>query len=431
MTKDVHGGGNRLGEAVRARREAVALLASDLVRMPTPNPPGENYAEALGILESRLVGCGFEVTVLRAGGTPGDSDRYPRLNLVARREGGRPGPTVHFNGHIDVVPAGRGWSVDPWGGEIRDGRVYGRGACDMKGGIAAAVVAVEAFLEASPRFPGAIEISATADEETGGYGGVGFLAKKGFFRPPRVDHVIIPEPLDKHRICLGHRGVWWGELETLGEIAHGSMPFLGTCAIRHMGAVLHAIETELVPALAARRTAMPVVPPAARASTINLNGVHGGAAEGFDGLPSPCVPDSCRLVVDRRFPLEETVESVRAEFSALVERVAATRERFGWRLRDLMTVEPAMTRADAPVAAAVAAAIAEVLGRPPEYVVSPGTYDQKHVVRHGHLDGCIAYGPGRLELAHRPDEFVAIDDMVEAADVMARALDRLLHDRAA
>ncbi len=153
-----------------------------------------------------------------------------------------------------MVEAGAGWSFDPFGGAVRDGRVYGRGACDMKGGLATAIVAVETFLALYPDHPGAIEISGTADEESGGYGGVAYLADKGIMARPRIDHVIIPEPLNKDRVCLGHRGVWWAEIETKGRIAHGSMPFLGDSAIRHMGAVLDAFEEELYPALASRRT---------------------------------------------------------------------------------------------------------------------------------------------------------------------------------
>ncbi len=112
----------------------------------------------------------------------------------------------------------------------------------MKGGIAAAVVAVEALLDSGIELPGALEISGTVDEESGGYGGVAYLAERGWFSKPRVDHVIIPEPLNVDRVCIGHRGVWWAEIETLGRIAHGSMPFLGDSAIRHMSAVLEKFE---------------------------------------------------------------------------------------------------------------------------------------------------------------------------------------------
>ncbi len=203
----------------------------------------------------------------------GDSDRYPRVNVVARFDGRTRGSTVHFNSHIDVVEAGDGWTVDPFAGVIKDGRVYGRGACDMKGGLAASIIAVEAFMDVNPDFPGAIEISGTVDEESGGFGGVAYLAGRAISPKPKVDHVIIPEPLNKDRICLGHRGVWWAEIETKGEMAHGSMPFLGDCAVRHMGAVIHAFEEELFPALDQKRTRMPVVPEGARRSTMNINAI--------------------------------------------------------------------------------------------------------------------------------------------------------------
>jgi succinyl-diaminopimelate desuccinylase len=245
---------------VEDKRADVVELTRDLIRIPTVNPPGEAYTPCAELIGNRLARRGFHVRYLRGEDTPGDSARYPRTNVVARIEGKRPGPCVHFNSHIDVVEAGHGWTVDPFGGEVKDGKVFGRGACDMKGGLAASIVAVEALLEAFPDFPGAIEISGTVDEESGGFGGVAYLASLGLFSKPRVDHVIIPEPLNKDRICLGHRGVWWAEIETKGSIAHGSMPFLGDCAVRHMGAVLDRFETELYPKLASKRTEMPVAP---------------------------------------------------------------------------------------------------------------------------------------------------------------------------
>jgi succinyl-diaminopimelate desuccinylase len=278
-----------------------------------------------------------------------------------------------------------------------------------------------------PDFPGAIEISGTVDEESGGFGGVAHLAALGYFSRPKVDHVIIPEPLNKDRICLGHRGVWWAEIETKGEIAHGSMPFLGDNAVRHMGAVLAAFEADLFPALDRKRTTMPVVPPGARRSTMNINSVHGGQTDDFrPGLPSPTVPDRCRLTIDRRFLLEEKIDDVKSEVTSILERLKREREKFDYDIRDLMEVQPTMTERDAPVVKAVAQGIMEVFDREPDYVISPGTYDQKHVARIGGLYDCIAYGPGILDLAHRPDEWVGIDDMIESAKVMAIGLDVLL-----
>jgi succinyl-diaminopimelate desuccinylase len=420
----------RLTERIDAARDDLVELTQAFIRIPTLNPPGDCYLEICEFLANKLIPRGFEVKLLRAEGTPGDSDKYPRWNVIARREGKRPGACVHFNSHTDVVEGGHGWTYDPFGGTVANGRVYGRGACDMKGGLAASIIAVEAFLETYPDFAGAIEISGTADEETGGYGGVAWLAEQGYFSPDRVQHVIIPEPLNKDRVCLGHRGVWWAEIETHGRIAHGSMPFLGDCAVRHMGAVLSEMEKTLYPALAARRTAMPVVPEGARHSTMNINSFHGGQAEpeeGYTGFPSACVPDSARMVVDRRYLIEETAENVQAEIVDLLERVKADRTGFSYDVRELWHVSPTMTDREAPVVRSVAGAIESVLRKKPEYVVSPGTYDHKHIDRIGRLKDCIAYGPGILDLAHQPDEYVGIDDMVESAKVMALALCELFH----
>lgn len=419
-----------LAETIDGAVDDLVELTVDLIRFPTINPPGEAYTPCAEFLGRRLASRGFSVEYVRGEGTPGDSDRYPRTNVIGRVEGTRAGPTVHFNSHIDVVEPGEDWTLDPFAGIVAGGRVYGRGACDMKGGLAASVIAVEAFLAHNPDFPGAIEISGTVDEESGGFGGVAYLAEKGYFSKPRIDHVIIPEPLNKDRICLGHRGVWWAEIETKGEIAHGSMPFLGDCAVRHMSAVLEAFERELFPALDRKETRMPVVPEGARRSTLNLNAIHGGQTDDFrPGLPSPNVPDWCRLTIDRRFLLEENIEAVKGEVVAILERLKRERPRFDYEIRDLMEVQPLMTEPDAPVVSAVAEAIRAVFDREPAYVISPGTYDQKHMARIGHLYDCIAYGPGILDLAHRPDEWVGIQDMVDSAKVMAIGLDLLLNGK--
>lgn len=415
-------GMDRLMAEIEARRADLVGLTQDLVRIPTLNPPGARYRDICEYLAARLAPQGFEVDFVRAIGAPGDSDAFPRWNLVARVGGD--GPCVHFNSHHDVVEVGHGWTRDPFGGVVEGDRVYGRGACDMKGGLAASVIAVEAFRAAHPGHRGAVEISATADEESGGYGGVAYLAQHGYFAKGRVDHVIIPEPLNKDRICLGHRGVWWAEIETEGRIAHGSMPFLGDSAIRHMGAVLAEIEERLYPVLAGRLTAMPVVPEGARAATLNINSVHGGQDEG-DGLPAPCVADRCRIVIDRRWLIEESVEAVKAEMRAVVDRVAERRG-FAFTMRDLFEVAPVMADRDAAVVRSTAAAVERVLGRHPEFVASPGTYDQKHIDRIGKLKDCIAYGPGLLHLAHQPDEWVGIGDMEDSAKVMALVLKDLL-----
>ena len=119
---------------IAAREHELIALTQALVRIPTVNPPGDAYEACARALGERLRQRGFAVEYIRAKGAPGDSDSHPRINVVARREGTRPGPCVHFNSHIDVVEAGSGWTFDPFGGQVAHGRVYGRGTCDMKGG---------------------------------------------------------------------------------------------------------------------------------------------------------------------------------------------------------------------------------------------------------------------------------------------------------
>ncbi|GAA6175923.1 acetylornithine deacetylase/succinyl-diaminopimelate desuccinylase family protein [Sulfitobacter pacificus] len=418
-----------LSEAIAAKRDDLIALTQDLIRIPTLNPPGQDYLLICEYLDKRLSAHGFETQMIRAFGTPGDSEKYPRWNIIARRDGKHAGECVHFNSHTDVVEVGAGWTFDPFGAEISDGKIYGRGTCDMKGGLAASIIAAETFIELHPDFAGAIEISGTADEETGGYGGVAYLAEHGHFSPDKVQHVIIPEPLNKDRICLGHRGGWWAEIETKGEIAHGAMPFLGDCAVRHMGAVLQEFEDKLFPAMAARYTEMPVVPEGARNSTMNINSIHGGEnepAEDFDGLQAHCVPDSCRIVIDRRFLVEEPLDQVRDEVTGLLEGLRENRPNFDYEITERNSVLPSMTDKESPVVRTVAKAIEDVMGIPPQYVASPGSYDQKHIDRIGKLKNCIAYGPGILDLAHKPDEYIGIDDMIDSAKVMGAALETLL-----
>jgi succinyl-diaminopimelate desuccinylase len=182
-----------------------------------------------------------------------------------------------------------------------------------------------------------------------------------------------------------------------------------------MGELLEAIRHELIPALAKRITAIPVVPPGARHATLNINAIVGGQA---GQMPqSPCVADHCEAIFDRRFLREEGFETTKQEVEALMKRVAQNGGRYD--LQDLMIVHPVEAPEDSPVIASLASSIETVLGRRPERIASPGTYDQKHVARIAGVEHCVAYGPGILELAHQVDEYCDIDDLVNATKVIA------------
>lgn len=404
------------------RADCVAFLA-ELVRIPTVNPPGERYEDAARLIGDRLATLGYAVEYVR----PREPESGPpRVNVLGRLAGAVQRPTLHFNGHFDVVPAGdpASWSRPPFAAEISDGRLWGRGTGDQKAGIAASIYAVEAIRRAGVRLRGSVEQSATVDEESGGFAGVLELCEQGFIASDRTDHVIITEPLDVDRVCIGHRGVYWFEVTAHGLAAHGSMPDLGHNAADAMARFIARIERDLKPRLLSRITAVPVEPPGARHATISLNALHAG--QPIEVAQTPMVPDRCVAIFDRRFIAEETSGDVRREIETLVAAEGAADANIRWSVRDLMLVEPTTTSADGPVARATRDAIRQVLGREAKVIASPGTYDQKHVVRRGGVADCIAYGPGRLETAHRPNEYVDLEELVSATKVMALATLALL-----
>ena len=381
-------------EHVGSMADEMAAFAQELVAIPTVNPPGENYRACAELIGARLARFGYQVAYVTAEGLAEHTDRHPRVNVIGELRNAPARPCLHFNGHFDVVPAGDGWTVDPFAGVVRDGKLFGRGSTDQKAGIAASIFAVEAIRRAGVKLAGSVEQSGTVDEESGGFAGVAYLAEHGYIGRDRTDYVIITEPLNVDRVCLGHRGVYWFEVATLGRIAHGSMPFLGISAIGKMADFISAIECELKPVLSTRTTAMPVEPPQARRPSININSISGGQPAA--GFQTPCVADRCEAIFDRRFLIEEPVDQVREEIRGILHAMAARDADFRYEMKDLMTVHPVQTDAKSRLVTTMAGAVRDVLGTEPPLIASPGTYDQKHVMRLGLVDQCIAYGPGLL-----------------------------------
>jgi succinyl-diaminopimelate desuccinylase len=356
--------------------EMIAFLQG-LVRIPTVNPPGEEYTAGAEFIGGKLKDFGYETQYVAAEGLAEHTVKHPRVNVIGRAPGRPSRPLLHFNGHFDVVPVGQGWTVDPFGAVLRDGKLYGRGTCDQKAGIAASIYAVEAIRRSGVNLGGTVEQSGTVDEESGGFAGVAYLAERGFIHKDKTSFVIITEPSNVDRIMIGHRGVYWFKVVQHGRIAHGSMPYLGVNAADHLGDVISDVNHSLKPE-------------------------------------------------DRRFLPEERFERVREEVRELLEKRRESDASFQYSIEDLMIVHPTQTNPGSNLVTTVARSIEDVLGVKPPLTASPGTYDQKHVTRIGHVEDCIAYGPGILDLAHQPDEYVAIDDLVNAAKVMALTTMRLL-----
>ena len=419
---------------VEAARDEIVAFTAEMIRIPTVNPPGDCYRECAELIGRRLAEAGLELEYVEAEGRPEHTADHPRVNVVGRGaratgagDRGSRGRTLHLNGHFDVVPPGEGWTVDPFAGLVRDGRILGRGASDMKSGIAAAIFAVEAIRRAGVELEGAVDISATVDEESGGFAGVAHLCHEGIISARDVDYVIIPEPFGPDRVCLGHRGVYWFDIVAHGHVAHGSMSHLGRSAIDDMGALLETLRTRLGPALATRRSELPVVPVPSRLPSLNVNAITGGQA-GAD-TQSPCVADRCVATFDRRFIPEEPFEEVRAEIAALVGEVEREDPGRRFTIEDRMVVHPVAAPPGSPLVRALSGAVREVRGRDAELVASPGTYDQKHFARIAGIEHCVAYGPGPLEEAHQPDESCSVDDLVSCTQVLALAALELVGPR--
>ena len=410
---------DRVLAEVEAARDEIVAFTSEMIRIPTVNPPGDCYRECAALIGERMAQTGLAVQYIAAEGRPEHTAAHPRVNVVGRGEGGAGRPRLHLNGHFDVVPPGDGWTVDPFAGVVRDGHIYGRGASDMKSGIAAAFFAAEAIRRAGVGLAGAVDISATVDEESGGFAGVAHLCETGVISAAETGYAIIPEPFGPARVCLGHRGVYWFDIIAHGHAAHGSMSHLGRSAIEDMGALLEAFRTRLAPGLAERRSALPVVPDASRHPSLNVNAITGGQAGA--ATQSPCVADHCVATFDRRFIPEEPFDEVRAEIEQLVAATAHDDPARRFTIEDRMIVHPVHAPAGSPLVAALSSAVETVCDRPPELVASPGTYDQKHFARIAGIEHCVAYGPGPLEEAHQPDESCPIDDLVASTQVLALA----------
>jgi len=405
--------------------EAIAFLQG-LIRIPTVNPPGDVYPECARYIGARLQALGYaveyiELSAAEVAELAPYGNGLPRVNVIGRLQGLQPAPVLHFNGHMDVVPVSSGWSCDPFAGEVRNGRIYGRGASDMKGGIAAQIYAIEAIRRAGLQLQGAIEQSGVVDEESTGNrnAGMGLLVERGYIASGRTDYVVITEPLNADNICLGHRGAIWGEITTIGRQAHGSTPERGVNAIEHMADFIAEALYELKPRLQQRRNSVPVVPSSASAASISFGTISGGTNVNS-------VPDRCSVTFDRRLVMGEHLEDARNEIRELLERRARVQPGLLYNYAERYATGPTWVSSETPLVQAFATAIQEVLGRPPGYVCSPGTDDQRFVVHNAGIEQCIVYGPGEIIQTHVVDESLAIDDLLTSIKVMALAAANLL-----
>lgn len=380
---------------------AVVALTRDLVRLRTVNAAGAAQVEAPA---AELVaevfdsfGWAYEVVEVAPG----------RSSVIAIIDGGGgAGPTLMFEGHTDVVTEGdpATWSVDPYGAEIRDGRLWGRGSADMKSGVAAMIHGVRALELAGP-FPGRVVLGVLCDEE-----GM-MLGAKAFAASPlagEVDAVIVCEP-EGYEVCTSARGGIRIRLELAGVMAHGAMPQEAKSPIRAGARVVEALAGVQEQAVAAYGTH-----PHAGAVTVTPTVLHGGDPDQLNVIPAYGL-----VGVDVR-----TIPGT--DHGALIERIStAAREAaaaFGVTVATTVVDDrPAIEiPEDHPVVTAVIEGHRRIHGAAPPIGAVPGTTDGTILTRDAGLP-TVVYGPGGKWIAHQKDEYVEVREIAEYAHVYAAA----------
>lgn len=398
-----------IGTAATGRgidRDALVAFAQALVRVDSVNDParGRSEADAAALVAGQMRAFGWEPSL--------DEVAPGRPNVVAVLDGGLPGPTLLFEGHTDVVMEGPRelWSVDPFGGEIRDGRLYGRGSADMKAGVAAMLFAADAVRRAGP-FPGRIVVAALVDEE-----GM-MLGAKRFCATPlaaEVDAAIVCEP-EGGEVCTAQKGALRLRLDATGKMAHGAMPQHGINPAPALAAFVEAVG-RLERELQARHGAHPSLGPARLTPTVIRAG---------EELQLNVIPGHAWLAVDvRTIPGVEHAEIVDRLRADAAEIAAATR--VGLELTVVDDRPATETPQDAPVVRAVADAHEALLGVRPSYGGVPGATDGTILFRDLGVP-VVVYGPGGKWIAHQADEWVAVDELAIYAEVYAEAALRYLN----
>lgn len=412
-----------IDQAVEDLRDELVAFAQEIVAIDTQNPPGNNYPECAKAIGDMMEKIGGEVEYVEVPKDQLDElaplgEGLPRVNVIGTFKGAEERPSIHFSGHYDVVPAGTEWTADPFDPVVKDGKLYGRGSSDQKSGLVSQIFAIYALKKAGISLKGTILSSATPDEETGGQAGMGYLVHNGYLDKTNTDYCVITECLDYDKICLGHRGTFWFEVETKGKQSHGSMPGEGINAIENMMLLLNAIKEKIQPELE-KQSIHPIMPPACRKSTLSFTMLEAGNKINT-------VPNSCKASFDWRLIPEQSVGWAKDRLISVCEELKANHPDFDYEFTSVMEVDPTLVPDNTDVVKAFQKAGETYLERPMDFSISPGNDDQKYVVKDGGMDQCIVYGPGPLVMAHKSDEYVAIDDMVASAKIMALAAVELL-----
>ena len=397
------------------KREEILTVLKDLIKARTENPPGDT-SEGIKVIGKVLEKYGIDYRIVE----PSSG----KMNLIAELGDGE--PVLILNGHVDVVPAGDGWSVDPFSGIVEGDKIYGRGSSDMKSGV---IALLYAFLAHRDIRNGKLVLTIVADEETGGREGTKYLLENKLVHG---DACLIAEPSGRlgphvYDIVAGEKGALWLKVRTSGKAAHGSLPMLGDNAIKKMAKIVTELpmlipiksgipenaKTLIEHGKEALKSAHPEAPKALDHLTINVGTIKGGKKTNI-------VADDCEITLDIRVPIGLSTDTALREVEKIIRQNLCN----DVDLEVIDRIEPSYTPANHSFTKIVREVAKKYLGYEPLTICMAATSDAR-IFRHHNIP-TINFGPGYLEKAHTKDEFVYINDVFLFAKIYVEIIERFL-----
>ena len=371
---------------------ALVQLTQDLIRLRTINPPGDE-ARAAECIAQRLQQAGMFAEVV-------PHEEAGRGSVVGGLRGSGERPALLFSGHLDTVPAGDNWERAALSADIADGKIWGLGSTDMKAGVAALLIAMEAVRHTGVPLRGDLLFAGTAGEEVDSMGAQRLVAQQ---KLSDVGFMIIGEPT-ANRVFTAEKGVLWLEVKTTGQTAHGSMPHLGVNAIMHMTRLLHALEAEHIPYQAH---------PLLGNFTMNVATITGG-------VKTNVVPDACRVSIDLRTVIGQDHQHILDTVRQLIDRLCAEDRTFHAEVGVLTERIPLAIPFDNPLVQTFVRVRDAVTGQASQPAAATFATDGSVFVP-AYEAPMVICGPGLPEKAHQPNEYVDIDKLVDAARIYTLA----------
>ena len=375
------------------QEDIISDTLSEFVRIPSRNPPGEEKKSAE-----------YAIKKMREWGLDAELVPHPdpnRPQAVASLRTGEKGKVLVLNGHLDVVPEGprSSWSMDPFGGLVKDGRVYGRGACDMKGGLVAGMVAMKAIYESDAKLNGDVILHFAYGEETSEPGTKTLLTEQGF----GGDWGIVLEPTNL-KVAIAEQGRAEYRIFSEGIPCHASIPEQGINAIEMSAEVVRLLQDH-------HKTISTRTHPFMHSPTCTVTMISGG-------IKSNVVPASCWLDVDRRFLPSENGEGVGKELDKALKNI-------NHRTQQLRLVDSAEIPFSSEIAQVVWRNVEKTTGISPNPWGTPYTSDVSNFVNDAKIPA-VTFGPGDISQAHTFNESIPLDDIVKAAKVLLHTIHELL-----